>query len=537
MGDDKAVQALLERIDRLHEIGVALSSERDSERLLELIVDSARELTGADGGTLYLVHEDRTVRFEIVRTHSLGFALGGTSGEAVPFPPLALETDGEPNRSMVVTNCVLNRQTIRIADAYHAEGFDFSGTRAFDQRTGYRTQSLLTVPMCDHAGEVIGVLQLINATRDGQVVAFESTDQRLVESLASQAAIALSNKRLIDQQRALFEALIRLIAEAIDEKSPHTAAHCRRVPELTMLLADAAHATEQGALADFTLSPNERYALYIAAWLHDCGKITTPEHVIDKAAKLEGVRDRMEEVANRFAVIRQQIHGAAECEAVRGEASGDRARAQRARAERDRQCAELDDELDYLRRVNACEVAIDGAAEARVRAIAERRWTDAEGQQRPLLSDDEVENLCIVRGNLNAEERRIIEQHAVTTIHMLEQLPFPRHLRNVPEYAACHHERVDGRGYPQGLTREQMSIPARAMAIADVFEALSAADRPYKPAKPLSQCLGIMRAMRDEGHIDPDLFEVFVREGVFERYAEAHLDSAQIEPLDREQFL
>ncbi len=528
---------LLHRIERLNEIGVALSGEPDHTRLLETIVERARELTVADGGTLYLVHEDRTVTFEILRTASLGLALGGNTGEPIPFPALALEVDGRPNESMVVTHAVLRRETVNIPDAYYARGFDFSGTRAFDRRMDYRTRSLLTVPMCDHENSVIGVLQLINAMDGDRVVPFEPADQRLVESLASQAAIALSNKRLLDQQRALFEAFVRLIAEAIDEKSPHTGAHCRRVPELTMMLADAADATPDGALADFSMAANERYALWLAGWLHDCGKITTPEHVMEKSTRLETVHDRIETVAARCAALRQEIRTTAASAVAAAEARGDQSTAAAAATERDRALADLASDLAFLRAINEGGERMSASDRARIRRIAARHWTDADGVSRPLLTDDETNNLLVERGTLNGEERRIIEHHVVATINMLEALPFPKHLRNVTEYAAGHHERIDGRGYPNGLTRDEMSVPARAMAIADVFEALSAADRPYKPAKPLSECLRIMRDMRDEGHIDPDLFDVFVREGVYWRYAREYLNPEQLDEIDPEVLL
>lgn len=527
------MQALLERIERLNAIGVALSAERDTGRLLERILRSAKDLTQADGGSLYLVRDDAHVAFEIMRTDSLGIELGGTSGAAIPFGPLPLEVDGEPNESMVVTNCVLQATTINIPDAYDdAAGYDFSGTHAFDRRTGYRTRSLLTVPMRNHENTIIGVLQLINAMEDGEVVAFSESARQLAESLASQAAIALTNKRLLDDLRGLFEAFVRLIAEAIDEKSPYTGAHCRRVPELTMMLADAAHAIDRGPLRSFYMDENERYALHIAGWLHDCGKITTPEHVMDKSTKLEGVHDRIEEVATRFAVLRARVEASYAAPIARAEAAGDRDECARLERDRDAELAQLDDDLAFLRRANVGGEVMAPADRERVERITKRRWIDAAGNERPLLGDDEAANLCIERGTLNADERAVIEHHAVATIRMLEQLPFPRHLQNVTEYAGGHHERVDGRGYPNGLTRDEMSVPARVMAIADVFEALSAGDRPYKRAKPLSECLTIMGRMCEEGHLDPDLFDVFVEEEVYRHYAERFMSPGQIDTVD-----
>jgi len=526
---------LLQRIERLNEIGIALSAERDPARLLETILRNAKELTGADGGSLYLVRDD-AVAFEIMSTDSLGIELGGTTGESIPFAPLPLHIDGEPNETMVVTNCVLKEQTINIPDTYHAEGYDFSGTRAFDEKTGYHTQAVLTVPMRNHENTVVGVLQLINPIENGEVVPFSEGRQRLAESLGSQAAIALTNKRLLDNLQELFESFVRLIAEAIDEKSPYTGAHCRRVPELTMMLADAAHKTEAGPMADFRMSEEDRYALHIAGWLHDCGKITTPEYVMDKSTKLETIRDGIDEIATRFAALQSQLQADYAERIAMARAEGNETDVTQLEHERDREIAALGEELDFLRRCNiGGEFMADEDLE-RVAAIARRSWIDSMGASRPLLTEDEVENLGIRRGTLNDEERQVIQQHMVTTIRMLEQLPFPRHLQNVPEYAGGHHERVDGRGYPRGLTRDEMSVPARVMAIADIFEALSAADRPYKKAKTLSECLQIMGRMCEDGHIDPDLFRVFVEREVYMDYARQFLLPEQIDEVDPRQI-
>jgi len=527
---------LLDRIERLNRIGIALSAERDPIRLLDSILHGAKELTRADGGSLYLVQDDDTLAFEIMSTDSLGIELGGSSGQPIPFDPLPLHVDGEPNETMVVTNSVLHERTINIPDAYEAEDFDFSGTRAFDQKTGYRTQSLMAIPMRNHEGLIIGVLQLINSTDGDQVVPFSDSFQRLAESLASQAAIALTNKRLLDDLQNLFESFTQLIAEAIDEKSPYTGAHCRRVPELTMMLADAAHETDTGPMREFRMDAEERYALHIAGWLHDCGKITTPEYVMDKSTKLETIRDAIEDIAVRFAALGSEIR-ADYAERI-GEARlrDDTAEAERLAAERDAQLQELDRELVFLRRCNVGGEFMADEDLERVREIARRQWTDASGERRPLLLEEEVENLGIRRGTLNEQERQVIENHMVTTLRMLNKLPFPRHLQNVPEYAGGHHERMDGKGYPQGLRREDMSVPARVMAIADIFEALSAADRPYKKAKKLSECLQIMGRMCEDGHIDPDLFEVFVRREVYREYAERFLTPEQMDRVDPEQI-
>ncbi|HEX9182648.1 MAG TPA: GAF domain-containing protein, partial [Burkholderiales bacterium] len=287
-----AADDLVQRLEQLNAVGASLSAERDINRLLETILTAAKSITRADGGTLYRITEDRTLRFEILRTTSLKYYLGGTTGNAVPFYPIHLVgEDGKPNHSMVAAYAALTGKTVNIADAYTADGFDFTGTRNFDKKTGYRSKSFLTVPMANHENEIIGVLQLINATdpQTGEVLPFSASDQRLAESLASQAAIALTNRMLINQLEQLFESFINMINSAIDEKSPYTGGHCQRVPALTMLLAEAVNETENGPLADFHMSDKDRYELKIAGLLHDCGKVTTPVHVVDKATKLETI--------------------------------------------------------------------------------------------------------------------------------------------------------------------------------------------------------------------------------------------------------
>jgi HD-GYP domain-containing protein (c-di-GMP phosphodiesterase class II) len=467
------------------------------------------------------VTEERTLRFEIMRTTSLKFYLGGSTGSPIPFYPIQLYKNGKPNHNMVAAYAALTGKTVNIADAYTAEGFDFTGTRSFDSKTGYRSKSFLTVPMKNHENEIIGVLQLLNAQdpATGDVVPFSSSDQRLAESLASQAAIALTNRMLINQLEQLFESFIKLINTAIDEKSPYTGGHCQRVPVLTMLLAEAVNETAEGPLAAFQMSDKDRYELKIAGLLHDCGKVTTPVHVVDKATKLESIFDRVHLIDTRFEVLKRD----AEIEFLRG--GGDERRLHR-------RLRELDDDRKFL---HACNIGGERMREEdieRVRHIARYRWRDVSGHEADFLTEDELKNLTIRAGTLTDEERKIINHHIVATIRMLEALPWPRHLKNVPEYAGGHHERMDGKGYPKGLTREQMSVQARCMGIADIFEALTAKDRPYKKGKTLSESLEILGRMKLNGHLDPDLFDIFVRRKVYRRYAEMFLDSEQVDAVD-----
>jgi HD-GYP domain-containing protein (c-di-GMP phosphodiesterase class II) len=521
LGALAAPEDLGQRLEQLNAIGASLSAERDINRLLESILAAAKTITRADGGTLYRVADDKTLRFEIVRTTSLKYYLGGTSGNPVPFYPIQLYKDGKPNHSMVAAHAALTGKTVNIADAYTADGFDFSGTRAFDSKTGYRSKSFLTVPMRNHEHETIGVLQLINARepRSGEIAAFSDSDQRLAESLASQAAIALTNRMLINQLEQLFESFINLINSAIDEKSPYTGGHCQRVPQLTMMLAEAVNDTREGPLAEFHMSEKDRYELKIAGLLHDCGKVTTPVHVVDKATKLETIYDRIHLIDTRFEILKRDL----EIQGLKGELDAAQVR---------RRLRELDDDRRFLHACNIGGERMKDEDMQRVKRIAAYRWRDMAGHEASFLSDDEVKNLTIRAGTLTDDERKVINHHIVATIKMLEALPWPRHLTKVPEYAGGHHERMDGKGYPKGLKREQMSVQARCMGIADIFEALTAKDRPYKKGKTLSESLEILGRMRLNNHVDPDLFDIFVRRKVYRRYAEMFLDPEQIDEVD-----
>jgi HD-GYP domain-containing protein (c-di-GMP phosphodiesterase class II) len=520
-GAPTAAEDLGQRLEQLNAIGASLSAERDINRLLEAILTASKSITRADGGTLYRLTEERTLRFEIVRTSSLRYYLGGTTGNPVPFYPIQLYKDGKPNHGMVAAYAALTGKTVNIADAYTADGFDFSGTRAFDAKTGYRSTSFLTVPMRNHEHEIIGVLQLINAQDpvSGKIMPFSASDQRLAESLASQAAVAITNRMLINQLEQLFESFINLINTAIDEKSPYTGGHCQRVPSLTMLLAEAVNETQTGPFASFQMSDKDRYELKIAGLLHDCGKVTTPVHVVDKSTKLETIFDRIQLIDTRFEVLKRDLEIQHLKNAISERQLRDRLR-------------ELDDDRRFL---HACNIGGERMRDEdieRVRRIAAYRWRDAAGHEASFLTEDELKNLTIRAGTLTEDERKVINHHIVATIKMLEALPWPKHLTKVPEYAGGHHERMDGKGYPKGLKREQMSVQARCMGIADIFEALTAKDRPYKKGKTLSESLEILGRMKLGGHVDPDLFDVFVRRKVYRRYAEMFLDKEQIDEVD-----
>ena len=526
---------LLKRLERLNAIGIALSVERDNNRLLEMILLGAKEITNADGGTLYTITNDKHLKFEIMSNKTLNMSLGGTTGKEIPFLPLPLYLeDGSPNLTTVAAYATLNDKTVNIENAYLAKDFDFTGTRKFDEKTGYHSQSFLTIPMKNHEAEVIGVLQLINAIDidTQQIIPFSAANQSLVESLASQAAVAMTNHNLIEGLKGLFEAFIELIAEAIDQKSPYTGGHCKRVPELTMMLAQAAIDTKTGPLSDFTLNEKEFYELKIASWLHDCGKVTTPESVMDKSTKLSTIFDRINCLDQRFELLKKQ----AECDVLKKQLVALRHNQKDDFTELDSQLQafklQCDDNRDFLRKTNFGSEYMTPEDQQRVLDIAAISIVNEHGQAVPFLTADEIYNLTIVRGTLTAEEREVINNHIIVTINMLESLPYPKGLQRVPEYAGGHHEHMDGTGYPKGLSREEMSVPARVMGIADIFEALTSKDRPYKRAKTLSESLHILGNMKLKHHIDPDLFDIFVREKIYLKYGQLFLEPEQIDDVD-----
>lgn len=590
---------------RLVEIGIALSAEHDHKRLLETILLEAKSMCHADGGTLYLSgnpveHEGETIfepegdgnylAFEIMRTDSLGIAKGGTTGEDIPFPPLPLHNvdTGEPNHENVATHVALTGNTVNVEDAYTSTQFDFSGTKKFDEGTGYRSKSFLTVPLKNHSGEIIGVLQLLNAKNEktGEVCTFDASIQPLIEALASQAAVAVDNQLLIEAQRRLFDSFIMVMGGAIDAKSPYTGGHCARVPELAEMLAHAAVEEDEGVLHDFSLDEDGFRELHLASWLHDCGKVVTPEYVVDKATKLETIYDRIHEIRMRFEILKRD----AEIVYWKGVAQGGDEPA--LKQELDDQWAKLDDEFSFVAECNVGGEFMADEKVDRLREIASRKWIrtldDRLGiaqeellrkekspapslpVEEDLLADKpyhifgrdgafeisnpeaygfdmdvpkelfnrgELYNLSIARGTLTAEDRYIIQNHVAQTVVMLDQLPFPKHLSQVPEFAGAHHETLIGTGYPRKLSKEDMSIPARIMAIADVFEALTAADRPYKQPKTLSASIKILSFMVKDEHIDPDLFKLLLTSGIYKEYAEKFLRPDQIDEVDVAQYL
>ena len=526
------IKFLEDRLHRLSEIGMALSTEKDTDRLFEMILEEAKHITKADGRTLYSINEDGDLSFEILRNDSMNTIMGGTSGTEIPYYPVHLWLDDNtPNQKNVSAYVALSGKTVNIKDAYKEEGYDFEGTINFDKKNGYRSKSFLTVPLKNHENEIIGVMQLINARNEnGDVISFNEEMAEQVESLASQGAVALTNKRLVEELKKLFEAFIKLIATAIDKKSEYTGGHCARVPVITMMLADAVAKMKEGKYKDFAMNEDERYELYLAAWLHDCGKVATPPHVVDKGTKLETIFDRIELIRTRMELLKRD----AEIAFLKRQLNGQSV--EEYDEEYHKTIEKINANMKFLEECNVGGEFMNPEFQERVKAIGNDK-IKFNGSEQAFLSEEEIRNLNIPKGTLLPEEREIINDHIVITIEMLEQLPYPKNLKNVPEFAGGHHEKMDGTGYPKGLNSSQMSTQAKIMAIADIYEALTAADRPYKDGKKLSQAMRIMGFMKNDYHIDEDLFEIFVTSGVYKQYAKDHVARSQIDDVDEHSIL
>ncbi len=566
----EAVSLSAEELDRLFNIGIALSAEQDINVLLENILTTAKEFCNAEGGTLYLMDsEQNQLIFSILHNDKLGIKMGGTSEKKeIPFPPLYLydPVTNAPNYSNISTYAALKEEIVNVPDAYDSTQFDFSGTHKFDKKSGYRSKSFLTLPLKTRTGQVVAVLQLINARApSGETIGFSRSMQRLVEALASHAAVAIDNQLLLISQKKVLEAFLEVIARAIDDKSPHTGAHCQRVPVIARMTALAAVMAQDGPFKDFEMSDDQWYAFHLASWLHDCGKVTTPEYISDKATKLETVCNRIHEIRARFEILRRDAY----IEYLEKRSQGKEPEEKLLDAFNAR-VKQLEDDFAFLAWSNSAQRPLNKSEIERIHKIARQTYhrhfdktlglsklelMRFKGKQPPktnpsehLLEDradhlfdgynrGEIYNLCIPQGVLSPEETKKVNNHINMTIEMLNAIPFPPHIKEVVEYAGGHHEHMDGSGFPNHLKRFEMSVPARILGLADVFEILSSTDRADEKVKKLSEIITIMADMAKNGKIDPDLFNLFLTAGVYREYAEQYMLEEQIDEIDINQFL
>lgn len=523
----------IKHIMQLTRIGLALSAEKNINKLLEVIVDYARDLSHADAGTLYILDDDKEhLRFEIMQNDTMKTRIGGTSGVEISLPKVPLHSDGKPNYYNVSSYTALTGETINIPDVYKAKEFDFTGPREYDASTGYRSKSMLVIPMKNHENNIIGVLQLLNSQipETGEVIAFSKDYVDLVASLASQAAVALTNTQLIQDLKNLFYSFIKSIATAIDEKSPYTGGHITRVVDLTMMIAEGINNTDHGPFKDVLFNEDELEELRLAAWMHDVGKITTPENVIDKSTRLQAIFDRIHLVETRFQMIANSIENKYLQRKIELLQNGiiDESKIEIMGQELAYKIRDLDEELKFIKACNNPGEFMGDEKIDRIKKIAKKNYVSPDGEY-PYLTEDEVENLCIRKGSLTDKERNIIENHAGMTLKILNELPFPAKLANVPEFASSHHEKLDGSGYPRGLSEKELSLQSRIMAIADVFEALTAKDRPYKEPMKLSKAVKIMEFMKQDKLIDGDIYDLFLESRFIYEYAKKQMAPEQID--------
>ena len=515
---------LINRIKKYTRLGIALSAEKDIQTLLQMIADMARKYSHAEGCTVYLCNEGKNaLNFAVIQNEILNIH-SNKEDEKGEWPSIELyHEDGRENHSNASAHCALMNKTINITDVYDEAGFDFTGTKEFDAHSNYRSQSMLLIPMTNHEDEVVGVLHLLNARKgiSRKICPFPEEDIPMVHGLASQAAVAVTNVRLVQDMENLLKAFIKSIAAAIDEKSPYTGGHIQRVAKLTEMLVDRINRADSGYFADIQFSEDKVEEISIAAWMHDVGKIATPEYIVDKSTKLETVYDRIEVVRLRIELMKREQ----EIQRLRAERSNT---AGQESFEEENNKTGFDTMFQFLRQINIGGEFMTEEDLERLEHIAAMSYR-LNGKLFPLLNRNEVDCCAIRRGTLTEEERLLINHHVVVSSMMLEQLPFPQKWQSVPEYAGMHHEKLDGSGYPNGHVREEISLPARILAVADVFEALTAADRPYKVGKKLSEAMRIIKFMAKDEHLDKNLCDFLAESGVVAEYAAQYLNENQID--------
>lgn len=526
-------EELAGHIHKLTEIGLALSAEKDNKKLLEMILTEARSLSRADAGTLYILDKDETrLRFEILQNDSMGMQLVNKDHPELSMPDVLLYRGGAPNYANVSSYVALTGNIVNIPNVYEAEGFDFTGPRQYDKATGYRTVSMLVIPMRNHENKVIGVLQLLNARNPetGEIHSFSKDYENIIASLASQAAVSLTNTQLIRELKDLLYAFIQSIGTAIDAKSPYTGGHIRRVVDLVMIIANGINESDREPFKNVHFSADELEELRLAAWMHDVGKITTPEYVVDKASRLETIFDRIELVETRFKLIAQLVENSNLRRKLACLETGnpDREALDRIDRSASEELAELHTKFDFVRSLNKRDKPLNEDDVALVTAIARNTFSD-NGRELPFITENELDNLIVRQGTLTPDERLIIENHAAMTLKILKKLPFPRRMAHIPEYAGSHHEKLDGSGYPLKLTGDELPLQSRILAIADIFEALTAKDRPYKLPLKLSHALNILNSMKQRGHIDSDILDLFITDRLYADYARKEMDPAQLD--------
>ena len=526
----KKAEKLKHLNDELLAIGLSLTSEHNFDILMEKIMLSAKKFTNADAGTVYVMSDDKKrLSFKVVHTDSLDIKMGGT-GEELNWPDLQLYLEsGEPNKQMVAALCALDGKLLNFPDVYDAVGFNFEGTKAFDSSTGYRSRSMLVVPMTDREDNVIGVLQLLNKIgSEGDVAPFSMHDEVLISSMGSLAAVAIQNNLLIKNLEDLLEAFITAIAEALEEKSIYTEHHIMRVAEIVKMISEAVN-KDNKEFEKIHYSKEQLKELEIAAMLHDIGKIITPEYVVDKATRLETIVDRIEMISRRFELLKRDryIDYLENILNLQNDAEK-----QQFYDKYQQSIKEISDDKEFLIGCNTAGYLSDDKIE-RIKEIGKQKII-LDGNEIDFLSENEIYNLTIQKGTLTNEEREIINNHVTVSYHMLQHLPFPEKYKNIPKLAGSHHKSVDGKGgysAPE-LVGIPLEFEEKILAVADVFEALTSPERPYKKPFTLNESFRIMFNMVKEGHLDKSIIKFILDNNLHMKFAKKYLNESQIDEVE-----
>ncbi len=513
----------------LNAIGRKLSLNQNLDEFFQFFTDEIMKLTNSDAATLYLLNErTKSLKFKVIKNKTLNISFDSSN---IPWDDLPIyDKNGRKNLRMMATSCALTKEPIYVDDVYQSDEFDFSGTKEFDKKTTYKTRSMVCVPLLNHEMHVIGVLQLLNKmSQNNRVIPFGQDDKELAQSLGSQIAILLSNNELIEQLENLFESFLNSIISAIQEKSLHTYTHIRKMAQLNDMLVNAID-DDDGVFKNKLYNSDMKKSFHLAALLHDIGKLSTPEHILNKSKKLETTFDRIELVKLRFDQAKKvtQINM---LETMLKNPNEEKS----IKEEFDKKICEIDDDFKFLELINLPVEHVDDDSIKRVKQIAQKTFVD-NGKIIPFLTEDEVSNLSIKKGSITDEEREIIGNHAKVTIKILDKLQFPKKYERIPEIAGNHHEKLNGTGYPRGLKGDEISFEARIMAISDVFEAITSSTRPYKKPNTLSSSMEILCSMAEDGELDKDLVKFFYTSGLYKKFATKCLKKTQIDEVDARLF-
>ena len=506
--------------------------EDDKNLFNHIVSEEMLNISSTDGITFYERKHD-TMEFKLLKNRSIGTDMGGISKHIPLHPRQLYDGKGNPNLQSVVTNVFHTGKAIVIKDVYKEKTFDFSGAKAFDKNTGYKSKSVLVMPIKDYQGDVQGVIQMINAQdfETGESIPFNKQIINDLENFITQVGSYMNQRKLLKDMENLFEALIQLIAKAIDKKSHYTGKHCERVPILAEMISSELCKQKEGNFKKFNLNKDEKNELRIAAWLHDTGKIATPPHVNDKATKLERIIDGIELIEHRIEILKKS----AEIDFLKQKLNfieeGDNKGIGKAESLMEKQIGLYEEYMKLLHEVNIGGENIEKKKINKINRLHKEQLM-VNGKALNLLDDYEKNALSIKRGTLDDNERNTINEHVSITYELLNEIPFPNNLKNVPTIAANHHEKLDGSGYPLRKKAKDLSVQSRVLGFSDIFEALTAPDRPYKKANTLRESLDIMYEMCNKGKIDKEIFQVFVNRKLYTKYAKKHIHKSQIDNID-----